>query len=465
MQPVDLAEPTRPGASRFTGAVLALAAAVVFAGLALIFTGAFSAQRIADRAEALHWTNGMLGNAGIARASNGQAIIFAVDERLGVAAAEAVTLAVDEAQRNLGTATAWAEGTPDDVDPATSGVLGEFLESGRRVLGLVATRDVDAAVALHRNGFESAYQDLVVLLTARQEEISVAIGESETFAARVAGLTRFAVTLFIPAVLVTLYRRRIRQQLKLSQVRMQSMIDAERRLSVAKDDFIAGVSHELRTPLTGVFGFSEVLVEGGFEDRETSYELAQLINSEAGELSRMVEDLLTAARLDSDALIFDRESLSPRAEIDSIVTPARRSGQEIEVDLPDVSIWADRSRFRQIMRNLVSNAGKHGGPRTRITGQIDAGRFVCTVADDGPGVAPDMVDHLFDKFVHDGKEALLVGSVGLGLAIARSLAEAMGGELHYVRDGEWTCFSVTLPLDPLAPPTGVAPSAKSAVSP
>lgn len=444
------AEQRRFGAARLATPLLALAGAVAFAALALIFTGSFSAQQVANRAEALHWTNAMLGNAGIARASNGQAVLFAVDRELGVASDEAVDAAVEEARRNLGTALTWADGAPDDLDGATGIILGDFLDGGARVLGLIAEGDTDGAVVMHREEFEAAYQDVVARLSARQDDITAEIGDSESFAARIGGLTRFVVTLLIPAVLVTLYRRRVRQQLKLSRIRMESQLEAERQLGVAKDEFIAGVSHELRTPLTGVYGFSELLVEGGFEDPGQSQELATLINAEAGELSRMVDDLLTAARLDSAALTFEFESLSVRSEIDAVVTPARRAGQHIEVDVPDTVIWADRPRFRQIIRNLVSNAKKHGGPTTRIVGGADGGRFVCTVMDDGAGVGPDMVDHLFDKFVHDGKEALLVGSIGLGLAIARSLAESMDGELVYERKDGWTCFSVGLPLDALA---------------
>ena len=227
---------------------------------------------------------------------------------------------------------------------------------------------------------------------------------------------------------------------------MDAKLKAERQLNRAKDEFIAGISHELRTPLTSIYGFSEHLVENGIIDPEEALELVTLINHDSAELSRMVEDLLTAARLDSDALNFHYEVVPMLGEVDAVISPMRRAGATIRVDGDDTVVWADRARVRQILRNLVSNALRHGGDVTKVVLDERSGVMALTVTDNGQGVPSEVEARLFDRFVHDGRAPLLNGSVGLGLSIARSLAKTMGGDITYVRAMGWTNFVLTLPL-------------------
>jgi signal transduction histidine kinase len=123
-----------------------------------------------------------------------------------------------------------------------------------------------------------------------------------------------------------------------------------------------------------------------------------------------------------------------------------RGGAQVEVDLPTIPVWADPLRARQLLRNLVSNAIRHGGDRVMVTGSVSDDRLSVAVMDDGPGVPDEMVPRLFTRFVHDGEQALTVGSVGLGLAVVRELATAMGGDVGYQRRGSWTIFEFWLPL-------------------
>ena len=121
-------------------------------------------------------------------------------------------------------------------------------------------------------------------------------------------------------------------------------------------------------------------------------------------------------------------------------------GSPVEMKATPGNVWVDALRLRQVLRNLVSNAVKHGGPNIGVFGRTTAGSYRVSVVDDGAGVSPEIADRLFDRFVHDGRGALLAGSVGLGLNIARSLSEAMGGSLVYERVGSSTVFTVSLPL-------------------
>jgi signal transduction histidine kinase len=159
----------------------------------------------------------------------------------------------------------------------------------------------------------------------------------------------------------------------------------------------------------------------------------------------MVDDLLTAARLESDAMTFTYEYVDLRLETDSAIGAMIRAGTEVHVS-GELFAWADPVRVRQIVRNLVSNAIKHGGPSVGVYIEESNDEAVITVSDSGDGLSSDIEDRLFDRFVHDGNESLLMGSVGLGLSIARSLAQTMGGDIRFVRASGWTNFEVVLPL-------------------
>jgi signal transduction histidine kinase len=119
---------------------------------------------------------------------------------------------------------------------------------------------------------------------------------------------------------------------------------------------------------------------------------------------------------------------------------------EIVSKLSGELLRADRLRLRQVLRNLLSNALKHGEPPIALTGRVERNRYVLAVTDCGPGVPPELEARLFQRFIHQGRDPLLTGSVGLGLSIARLLVRRMGGNLAYRRSDGLTTFLVELPL-------------------
>jgi signal transduction histidine kinase len=127
-----------------------------------------------------------------------------------------------------------------------------------------------------------------------------------------------------------------------------------------------------------------------------------------------------------------------------------RAGVEIDVDCEPGIVRADRLRFRQVLRNLLSNARKYGGPQLRVEGHALEGKFVCTIADNGDGIPQELEHRLFQRYIHRGHQPLVLGSVGLGLSIVHALSEGMGGVVRYERADGWTRFVVTLPLVALA---------------
>ncbi len=413
-------------------------AAIVFLALALIFTNAYGSEQVAANARALHWTNATLGSASIARASNAQAVVFTVDEQLGVADPNAALQAREEAETNLANLEVWIDGWESAFsDPDTVGLLDGFLATSRQVLTLLESGDVNDAVELNNGEAEKQHASVTVALESAQNDITKEIDDTEALAGLVGAITRFLVTLLIPVGTILIYRWLVHRQAVRSNMALQVKLEAEQKLRKARDEFIANISHEIRTPLTSIYGFSEVLIDEGLVDPDMAMELITLISGESAELSRMVEDLLTAARLDANVLNFKYEAVSVADEIATVTAPMVRSGADVLVEVPRVMIWADQMRFRQIIRNLISNAIKHGGAHVRISGRSEGARFLLTVADDGPGVPEEIEGRIFERFIHEGSEPLLTGSVGLGLAIAKMLSDEMEGDLTYERvDGE-----------------------------
>jgi signal transduction histidine kinase len=419
--------------------------AVVFLALALVFTNSYGSQQVAANARALHWTNATLGSASIVRASNAQAIVFTVDEQLGVADPEAAIRARDEARTNLANLSVWIGGWETAFSNSdTRSLLDDFTATGNQILALLDSGQVAEAVALSNGQGEKLYAGLSIALESAQQDITEMIDNTEALAGLVAAITRFLVTLLIPVGTILIYRWLVHRQAVTTNLALQVKLEAEQKLRKARDEFIANISHEIRTPLTSIYGFSEVLIEEGLVDPEMAMELITLINGESSELSRMVEDLLTAARLDANVLNFKYEAVSVADEIATVTAPMVRSGAGLQIDVPRIMVWADQMRFRQIIRNLISNAIKHGGDHINISGRSEGARFLLTVADDGAGVAEEIEGRIFERFIHEGSEPLLTGSVGLGLAIAKMLSDEMDGELTYERVDGQTRFVLSL---------------------
>lgn len=443
------AKSREPRSRRAVAIVVGAALAIALFALALVFSSAAGASRVAENARALHWANATAGTAAVTRAALSQAVVFAVDRELGVADDEAVSAAAAEAAHITDELERWFGVTDPSLITEASVITSggsDLVATARTIIDLAESGRAVAADELFGSEFETRYREVTNRLISIQDEIVGRIAATESAANNVGTITQLLVTLLIPAAAILIYFMLARRQYREAQVQMEAKLEAERELNRSKDEFIASISHELRTPLTSIFGFSEYLIENGIIDPTEAMELVGLINSDSVELSRMVEDLLTAARLDSNALTFEPEAVAIMDEIEAVTTPLSRSGSAVVVEGRQAIAWADRARTRQILRNLVSNAIKHGGTTTKVLVETRDDSLALTVTDDGEGVPDDINDRLFERFVHDGDTALLAGSVGLGLSIARSLAQSMGGDVTYLRALGWSNFVLTLPL-------------------
>ncbi|HSG78575.1 MAG TPA: PAS domain-containing sensor histidine kinase, partial [Acidimicrobiia bacterium] len=214
----------------------------------------------------------------------------------------------------------------------------------------------------------------------------------------------------------------------------------------SKDELVASVSHELRTPITTIMGLSLELRDNAslLSDQEQS-EFVDLIADQSRELSNIVEDLLVAARVDQDRLVINAETVDLLAEVPRIVASTTTRKQPTVAVSEGSVAWADPLRFRQILRNLLTNADRYGGETITVRVESDAGRARILVCDDGEGVAHHEREAIFEPY-HRAQESGLPGAIGLGLPVSRRLARLMGGDLVYAHaDGE-TIFEISLPL-------------------
>ena len=438
---------TRPeGQDRRLVAVgVGTAVALVMLALALVFTSSFGAKQVAVNAQDLHWTNAVLGAAAIERAADAQAVVFAVDFELGVASEDAADRAFQEARRNAGQ-TALLAAAPEVDVPGLDTLLSDFTSTSSELLSLLEAGDVEAAAQLQSGELEPAFQELTSVLTIQQDEIVQTIDDTEATAGWIGAITRIIVTLLIPGAALIMYRLLVKRQAERSRMRLEAKLVAEQELSKAKDEFIGSISHEIRTPLASIYGFSEILVESGLVDPEEAMELISIINVEAAGISRMVDDLLVAARMEGESLGFMIKDAPLRPLIETVQREMSRNGVDVTVDCGPMMVKVDDVRFRQVIRNLVSNAHLHGGPNIKVMARRRAGKAELVVSDDGPGVPEEIEERLFERFANEGERSLLVGSVGLGLAVAKSLVGAMDGELAYERVSGETRFIVSIPL-------------------
>ena len=236
-----------------------------------------------------------------------------------------------------------------------------------------------------------------------------------------------------------------------SQDRQAEALAQERRAVQLKNEFVSMVSHELRTPLTGIAGFTDTLAESWANlSPDEVDEFLEIMRHENDHLSNLVEDILVIPRLEAGQLRLSPEELDLASEAHSVASKILEEGT-FSVSIPaNVLVRTDRTRLRQVLRNLLENAKKYGGDDVLIDGELYApGLYRVGISDNGSGIGEGDRDRIFKHFEQlSTGDARLQQGVGLGLPIARKLSRAMGGDLWYEDRfpvGSRFCFSVTLP--------------------
>ncbi|MEU3362882.1 HAMP domain-containing sensor histidine kinase [Streptomyces pseudogriseolus] len=236
--------------------------------------------------------------------------------------------------------------------------------------------------------------------------------------------------------------------------------------------FVADASHELRTPLASIRGYAELTRRGREEAGPDTRHALRRIESEAGRMTLLVEDLLLLARLDAGRPLRREETDVVPLVVDT-VSDARAAGpgHHWRLDLPDAPapVTADAARLQQVLVNLLANARTHTPPGTTVTTRVrrEGPLLRVDVADDGPGIPPELLPHVFERFARgDSARTRATGSTGLGLAIVQAVAAAHGGSVTVSSEPGRTVFSLRLPAPagtaPAGPTASVAPSLPAA---
>lgn len=222
-----------------------------------------------------------------------------------------------------------------------------------------------------------------------------------------------------------------------------------------RNTLLASISHDFRTPLSSILGSATSLLDYREEiPAQTRKELLEHVRDEAQGLDEMVRNLLAIARIDAGALELRRDWIDLRDSVNRVVNAARRRGvkQPVAIDLPaDLPlVRADATLIEQALANVIGNAIAHTPESSHIRIGADIGDRSVTlnVIDDGPGIAPDMLPRLFDRFVRP-RESRGSGT-GLGLAIAKGIMDAHAGRIAAaspVADGHGTRMMLTLPRE------------------
>ncbi|WAJ45060.1 HAMP domain-containing sensor histidine kinase [Mycobacterium sp. Aquia_216] len=221
--------------------------------------------------------------------------------------------------------------------------------------------------------------------------------------------------------------------------------------------FVADASHELRTPLAAIRGYTELTQRMG-DDREAVAHAMSRVASETERITRLVEDLLLLARLDSGRPL-EREPVDlSRVAVDA-VSDAHVAGpdHQWELDLPEepVIIVGDAARLHQVLTNLLANARIHTGAGTVVTTRLNTGptHSVLQVIDNGPGIPAALQSEVFERFARgDTSRSRKGGSTGLGLAIVSAVVKAHNGTITVDSSPGHTEFTVRLPLNGWQPP-------------
>ncbi len=228
-----------------------------------------------------------------------------------------------------------------------------------------------------------------------------------------------------------------------------------KQLENTRKEFVANVSHELRTPLSMIKGYVETLIDGAKDDPEVAPKFLLTIQKHADRLTALIEDLLTISRLESGQIVLnlqplDLSSLIRRVADELKDRAAKRNARFVIEAGDEIRVPADGERLHQALFNLFDNAIKYGGGNgeVRVICEISAGRVEISVRDRGPGIPPDAVERIFERFYRvDRARSREQGGTGLGLSIVKHIVQSHGGEVWARNEpGGGAAFFLTIPL-------------------
>jgi signal transduction histidine kinase len=363
---------------------------------------------------------------------------------------------VDAFRQPAGGVGAWrGEASLDDL----SGLLGRFLGRDR------AAALLEEFAARKRVPVEALRAEAELVQFA-ETQLAGAIGSASARAA-VASLAKEeglrideVMSILDETTQVLAYSRELerkRQELEAATAELRAANERLRELDRMKDDFVSTVSHELRTPLTSIRAFAEILHDRPELAAAKRQEFVGIILRETERLTRLINQILDLAKIESGRAEWAAEPVDLRAVIreaaDSTAALYRERDVQLETEVPDrvPIVVADRDRLQQVLLNLLANAVKFctpGAGRVRVALSEAAGAVRVDVADNGIGIAPEHQGAIFEKFRQVGDTLTdRPQGTGLGLPISRLIVRQFGGELWVASEpGRGAMFSFTIPV-------------------
>jgi signal transduction histidine kinase len=236
---------------------------------------------------------------------------------------------------------------------------------------------------------------------------------------------------------------------------LQHAYEQLQELDQLKDEFISLASHELRTPLHSIRGFVQLLLGDTIQDPATRQECLMRVDQQTEHLRRLVEELLDLSRIEAGRLVVEKAPMALGSVVRDVTANlkqmAKDKGVALELALPEFlpTIDADSLRMGQVFTNLVHNGIKFTAPpgEVKIVAERVNGEVIVRVADTGPGIPPDVLPRLFERFYQAGDPAARRVGMGIGLYISRRIVEAHGGRIWVSSElGQGSTFCVALPV-------------------
>jgi two-component system phosphate regulon sensor histidine kinase PhoR len=227
-----------------------------------------------------------------------------------------------------------------------------------------------------------------------------------------------------------------------------------KQLERTREEFVANVSHELRTPLSLIKGYIETLLDGARNNPEVAERFLKIIERNTNRLDLLIQDLLTISALESGRMKLNLQPVDLHALAEKALNDLHGRAENKNValvnELPLLPTRADANRLDQVFANLVDNAIKYGRPNGKVTvsgRKLDDDRLEIFVQDDGPGIPPEALDRVFERFYRvDKARSRDQGGTGLGLSIVKHIVQAHGGEVRVESElGKGATFFFTLP--------------------
>ena len=230
-----------------------------------------------------------------------------------------------------------------------------------------------------------------------------------------------------------------------------------KQLERQREEFVANVSHELRTPLSLIKGYVETLLDGARNNSDVAERFLKIIERNTQRLDLLIQDLLTISALESGRMKLDLKPVNLRALTEKVFNDLNSKAANKNIvlanEMPELTANGDSHRLDQVFANLVDNAIKYGRAEGRVTvggKKLENGALEIFVRDDGPGIPPESLERVFERFYRvDKARSRDQGGTGLGLSIVKHIVQSHGGKVWVKSEvGKGATFFFTLPVEP-----------------